>query len=510
MTERTATVLAMLACLAAMLLSRVPFLDDSALWIDEAFSLYHARHSFSQLWGIGWQLESSPPLYYTAIWAWTHLFGDAEPVARSLSLLLTVLAAFCVYGAGAVLGGARAGAVAAVLFLCQPLMFVYSLEIRPYALQVLLIAAAVAAFARALSDFESGRTRTAAGALRGLAPVVAAAALATYTHSTTPTFLAALSGAGAVYGIIRRSSRGYWAAWFLAGCATLVAIVPELLVMLNVIQTNERGIAWIPFPDLRFGIGVARSLAVGEHSWNTGLTKLVGGGAIGLIAWSGWRLRKHPLALTVGLVLPAFGFALLWAVSMTRPVMMPRTALWAVVPLCVFVGCGLSTLRWKGMRFWLLIGVIAVTLALMSATNLDNRTEDRPWPGIFTQLAREIQAGDEIVAVDKEVLCVLDYYTTGETLRGARRWRLERGPEQSYRSHQRIPLGCNESESITVEQISGRLARGTASWLLAGDDLQRNDIERVLQELGASVQVTRRHEWRGRTMAWRIAPSQAR
>jgi hypothetical protein len=159
------------------------------------------------------------------------------------------------------------------------------------------------------------------------------------------------------------------------------------------------------------------------------------------------------------------------------------------------------------MRFRLLIGVIAVALAMMSAANLDKRTEDRPWPGIFTQLAQEMQAGDEIVVVDKEVLCVLDYYTTGETLRSARRWRLERGPEQSYRSHQRIPLGCNETEAITVEQVSRRLSQGTAAWLLAGDDLQRNDIEKVLQELGASVQVTRRHEWRGRTMAWRIAPS---
>jgi hypothetical protein len=41
-----------------------------------------------------------------------------------------------------------------------------------------------------------------------------------------------------------------------------------------------------------------------------------------------------------------------------------------------------------------------------------------------------------------------------------------------------------------VEQLSGRLSQGVGVWLLAGDDLQRTDIEAALAVLGPSVKVT--------------------
>ena len=495
---------ATLGCAAALLALRLPYLFHPAVWIDEAFSLFHARHSLPLLWGIGWRLESSPPLYYTAIWAWTHLFGGAEPVARSLSLLLTLLAAGCVYGAGTSLAGRRAGAVAAILFLCQPLMFVYSVEIRPYALQVLLIAGAIAALAGALADLGSGRIRSTTGAISKLAPIVAAAALATYTHSTTPVFLAALSGAAAIYGLAQRCSRVFWLAWFLTNCAALLAVTPQLLAMLEVIRTNERGIAWIPSPDLKWVLGVTRSLAIGEFSWNTVMTKLAGCTAVALVTWSAWRLRARRLTLAVGLVLPVLGLGGLWAASLLQPVLMPRTALWLVVPLCVLVGCGVSTLQWRGPRFGMLVALMVAVFAAMSIINMNNRNNDRPWPRFFAQMAADARPGDEVVAVDKEVLCVLDYYAAGEVQRSARRWQLERGPGQAYRSHQRIPLGCNEVAQLPVEQLPARLPHGAGLWLLAGDDLQREDIEAVLRGLGTSVTVTRRYEWRNKTLAWRV------
>jgi hypothetical protein len=382
-------------------------------------------------------------------------------------------------------------------------MFVYSLEIRPYALQVLLVAAAVAGLARALADRELGRIRSPATALLRVSPIVAAAAFATYTHSTTPAFLLALTGAAAVYGIVRRESRPFWVAAALSALAALLAITPQLLVMLEVIRTNERGIAWIPSPDLNWVLVVARSLAVGEGTWNTALTGLVGGMTVGLIAWSTWRVRARPLVLVVGLVLPALGFACLAAVSLLQPVLMPRTILWMVVPLCVLVGCGVSTVAWQGFRFGILVASIVLPISLMGAVNVDSRTQDRPWSRFPAQLAHEAHATDEVVAVDKEVLCVLDYYRAMEPER--KRWRLERGPGQSYRSHQRIPLGCNEAEQLSVEHLSSRLAQGIGVWLLAGDHLQQMDVEAVLEALGPSVKATHRYDWPNQTVVWRVA-----
>ncbi len=494
---------ALLASVAALLAFRLPFLIDPALWIDEAFSLYHAKHSFSLIWGVGWRLESSPPLYYTAIWAWTQLFGDAEPVARALSLLFTAVAALCVYSAGASLAGRRAGAVAVILFLCNPLMFAYSLEIRPYALQVLLIAAAVAALARALADLELGLVRSPVSAVLRVAPVIAAAALATYTHSTTPVFLLAMTGAAVAYGMMQREGPPFWIACLLSVLVALLAIAPQLLVMLEVLRTNERGIAWIPSPDLRWVFRVVRSLAVGENSWNMLLTKLAGGLTLGLLAWSGWRMRASARILAVGLVLPTLGFACLWAVSWLQPVLMPRTSLWVIAPLCVLVGCGLASISWQGSRFFLLIGAIITPLIVMSAINIDKRTENRPWARFLTELVRSAHASDEVVAVDKETHCVLDYYRAPEPQ--LKRWRLELGPGQSYRSYQRIPLGCNQAEEISVAQLSSRLAQGIGLWLLAGDDLQRDDVEAVLKALGESVIVTHQFKLYDKTLAWRLA-----
>ena len=107
--------------------------------------------------------------------------------------------------------------------------------------------------------------------------------------------------------------------------------------------------------------------------------------------------------------------------------------------------------------------------------------------------------------MDKEVLCVIDYYAVTEAQRTSKRWRLERGPDQAYRSHQRIPLGCNQADPISVADLSGRLAQGIGIWLLAGDELQRRDVEAVLQALGEAVTVTHRYDQRNETLVWRLA-----
>ena len=138
---------------------------------------------------------------------------------------------------------------------------------------------------------------------------------------------------------------------------------------------------------------------------------------------------------------------------------------------------------------------------------MNNRTLDRPWPRFFKELAQDAHPADEVVAVDKEVLCVLDYYTATEAQRNSKRWRLVRGSGQFYQSYQRIPLGCNQVPQISVEQLSDRLAQGKVMWLLAGDDLQRQDVEAVLKMLRTSVSITRRYEWRNKTLVWRVERS---
>ncbi|MFZ4761179.1 MAG: glycosyltransferase family 39 protein, partial [Burkholderiaceae bacterium] len=128
------TMLLVLAC-TALLALRVPVAAQPAMWIDEAFSLYHAHGSFAHLWTEGWRLESSPPLYYSVLWAWIRLVGDGEFAARLLSLALSAGSTAFVYAAARTLAGRVAAAVAALTWLLPALAFEYSIEIRPYALQ---------------------------------------------------------------------------------------------------------------------------------------------------------------------------------------------------------------------------------------------------------------------------------------------------------------------------------------------------------------------------------------
>lgn len=501
---------AVLGALMALIALRIPFLDDPALWIDEAFSIHHAKHDLRMIWGEGWELESSPPLYYTVYWLWSRIVGEGEVLARLLSLLLTAGAAYFVFRATALLAGRRAGILSTMLFLAQPLVFHYSLEIRPYPLQLLLLAMALASFARALVDFEQARITGPGIAARRAAPIVAFCALATYTHATTPIFVLALGLTALLFGLRRHASRGYWITVAASAGTWLAAIQPQLLVMAQVLQTNQEGIAWIPSPvDPRSLFGVFRSLAVGENVWNTVTSWLVGITTVAVIGWSAWRLRRRPAPLFIGFSLPVTGFALLWSVSLAQSVLLPRTALWVAIPLCLLVGCAFSTIRANAPPLRLAAGALAtgliLMLSLMSVINLNARNGDRPWARFIEAFQSEVTPEDEVVAVDPELLCVLDAYAdTG--LRSASWSVLDRGSAAIFRSRQRIGLGCNERPGRSVGDLMDLIGAGRRVWVLAGDDRQRRDVEAMLEMLPTSVRAQPRLEWRGRTHVWQLRP----
>lgn len=95
--------------------------------------------------------ESTPPLYYSLAWVWTQVFGTGEVGVRSLSALFGTIAIPVVYVAGTELIGRRAGVIAAALTAVSPLLVWYSQEGRAYSLLVLLVAASLVFFGRAIA-----------------------------------------------------------------------------------------------------------------------------------------------------------------------------------------------------------------------------------------------------------------------------------------------------------------------------------------------------------------------
>jgi len=487
---------------AALLLLRLPLLAGPALWIDEAFSLNHARFPLRHLWTQGWRLESSPPLYYTALWAWIRLVGDSEAVARGLSLLFMAVAAGFVFRAARALAGRQAGAAAAVILLLPTLGFEFSMEIRPYALQLAFIAIALSAFAHALVAYRSLRLTGTLAVLRAVAPIVLAAAGAFYTHTTSFAFLTALALAGLTYGLTTRAGRGYWRTWVLACAALLLLCVPQLIAAAGVMSTNRAGIAWIPSTlDPVILSSVLRQLVIGQIYWGIEVSGPLAAAAYAAVALAAWRMRRLAEVMAVGAVVALAGLVVQLLAGLVQPVMLPRTVMWLWAPLAILLGCGATALDWR--RPWPWLGALGFVMmfAVTGYSYFGSRPEHRPWHAVIAELQRRIEPGDRILVFDKEVGCIVDHYAAGRLLTTPRA-RIERGSARRFWSGQRLDLGCNRLDSLPPTTL-GRHFSG-ADWVLTGDTRQRADLAGLLGESPDTLLVTARIERDGRVHASRV------
>lgn len=472
-------VVALGAAIGVMLMLRVVVAGVPSLWIDEGFSLYHARSALGQLWTEGWRLESSPPLYYTLLWAWTRLAGDSEPAARLLSVLLTAVSALYVHNAARVLAGRMAGAIAAFVWLLPALAFEYAVEIRPYPLLLVFVAGATAALARALVAHRDRRLGDTRAVVRAVAPVVLAGAAAFYTHTTSFAFLVGLAVAALYHGWRTRAGPGFVKAWVGACVALALLCAPQAFVALGVLGSNRAGLAWIPSSfDLQHLSMVVRHLVLGQIYWNGALTTLLALGVYAALAAAAWRVRAHAEVVAVGAVLPLVGFFAVWLAGLSQPILMSRTVLWTWVPLAVLAGCAAAGLDWR--RSAPRVGLAAAVLlsAATTAGYLADRPYQRPWRAALLELESRIKPGDGVLLLDSEVGCLVDRYA-GPTLRAAPRARLHLGQFQRFWSGQRLNLGCNDLPLVGASAV-GRL-NGGADWVLTGDERQRNDLDRLLE-----------------------------
>src|SRR5512134_3185399 len=75
-------------------------LEVQSYWIEEAWTLYFARLSVSELWRSLLTEEPKPPFYYFVTLYWIKLVGDGEYALRFLSLVFGVMAVPLTYRFG--------------------------------------------------------------------------------------------------------------------------------------------------------------------------------------------------------------------------------------------------------------------------------------------------------------------------------------------------------------------------------------------------------------------------
>ena len=237
---RRARILAMLAailCLAVAL--RLWGIGRDALWFDEAMTARFASMEPAEMMRATAR-DSSPPLYYLGLRAWTGPFGGDDAPLRAYSTLWSIAGIILLAGFVHRLGGPGPALAAAALAAVNPLDVFFAQEARMYA--------QAAAMATA-STWVLWEWLRANGGVRRVWLWIAYTALAAamvFTHYATVAVLVA-QGLWATGELLRRGAWRRLAAYCLAGVAGAVALAPWFVfVGMTSGKLNTGGIAWMP------------------------------------------------------------------------------------------------------------------------------------------------------------------------------------------------------------------------------------------------------------------------
>jgi mannosyltransferase len=361
--RRPGTVVIELTLGAAAL--RFATLNVQSIWLDESATMILVRRGLSGMLSHLPSSESAPPLYYILVWAWTKLFGVGPLGFRSFSALVGTLTIPVMYAAGRRLS-TRAGLWAAALTAVNPALYYYSQEARAYALVILLSAAALVLWQRALQ----------APSRRNLWLWAGASGLAVLTHY----FAAFLFVPEALV-------MGHRLGWRrVLAPSGAVALVGVALVPLASRQRADGKTNWIEAASLTSRVGEsAKQFLVGLYGPLEILTALLSAllvaGALALLVRRGDRrerlgARDMAILATVGLALP-----LLLAITHLVDVFDGRNVIAAWVPCAVLIAAGLGVARAPRAGTALGLCLCAVSLAVIATINAIPAYQRDDWRG---------------------------------------------------------------------------------------------------------------------------------
>jgi uncharacterized membrane protein len=320
-------------------------LANYPFWFDEIASLFFAHQPLSRLWGHWAAIETNPPLFYSLLHLWLPVAGQSDAAIRLLSVVFGLVSIGLAYAlARIVTGRAEAGLIAAALLALSPQHVYYALQVRGYMLGYAGLALTLVAAALLLSE---GKRGPLAWVLYGVGLL-----LALYAH-TTFVFFALLFNLGMLVTLSFRRPRAL-PAWAATNAA--VAAAYAWWAMISVWQATHSGsIAWISPPTVKGVVWILRTTFLPD----VGLPLRLVIGAITLAALV-FALRKRPAAMAALLGLSIAGFVILLAVSLRKPVLLPRTAYWTTFPVMVALAIGLAAIPDRRVRYGLVLVLLLV------------------------------------------------------------------------------------------------------------------------------------------------------
>ena len=389
--------LALIILLCAAL--RIYHLGTASLWSDEIFSRYYLdvfglRYALTD----GLSLETNPPTYYLLLRGWMSLWGDSEFALRSMSALASTLCVPFVYLLGRELAGKWRGLLAALLFALCPMSLYFAQEARVYA--CLMLAGAGLLWSAAVFQRDSRSHKAAVCYL-------AFGTMCLYLHATGLLFVAAC-GTAVWLALWKRGrrGRGVLLKWTTLNVCVLLLGVPYFRHALTASQSGI--INYVP--------------AAGLHQFLYSASLMVSG-IVTPYPWPGFLLAAavfvavavslclHPLSSRASVTLigvPCLFIAFVFAVSMRRPILLPRVLVWAVVPICAIAGRQLLV---EGRARFALMATLGATFAagLFFQVTAPNNDKE-PLRSVVQALAPELERADLVVLTPSSDPLVLRYY----------------------------------------------------------------------------------------------------
>jgi len=375
-------VLTVIAGVAAVL--RFHSLAAKPFWFDEGVSVAIARLDWYNFARILWRREANMSLYYLLLHYWLH-FGGSEFFVRSLSVLFAVASVPVIYFLGRRLFESRVGLIAAALLAINAYHVQYSQDARSYSLMVLLCSLSSLYFLKCLS--EPSRHNRAA--------YVVASVLAVYAQFFSGLLVIA-----------------QWVSlWFLhepLSFQTLAKIKNEwrwiaLLtspVVAFVVTTGTGPLRWVQRPGLKDLWIFALHLTGNGGPW-----LLLACAAACLAALSPvWQTRKIPRVarefwrcrfLLCWLLLPLLPTL---ALSLVKPLFVPRYFIFCLPALLLLVACGITRLRSASLLVPALLFVLILPFGGTAGyyqQDLDIQRDD--WRAATHYLLNHARPGDALL-----------------------------------------------------------------------------------------------------------------
>ncbi|MDO8210023.1 glycosyltransferase family 39 protein [Conexibacter sp. CPCC 206217] len=351
---------------------RFPTLSLQSVWFDEAATWELTRLPFGDMLSALPDRESNPPLFYALEWVFTRALGDHEFGLRALSAVAGTLAVPVTYGIGRRIGGERAGVATALLVAVDPLLVWFSQEARSYELVVLLSAASLLLFLRALDDPRP----------RVLAWWAALSALALCSH-----YFAAFVLIPQIAWLLLRHPRRRAAA---LGSAAVAGVGLLLLPLLLAQRGNPYEIAGSSLATRL--LQIPKQFLLGYRGPLGLPTGLLGAALIAGALFLLWRHAEPAVrerALLVGGIGLAGVVVPLLAALAGADYLNTRNLIPALVPLAAALGAGFGVARPPQMRrlaTGLLALLCALSVAIVVTVALDKQYQRPDWKGLAQAL----------------------------------------------------------------------------------------------------------------------------